>query len=65
MDTPYFARSAPGTGRVQLDNVPPGAYTLRTWHARLPVGAPALEQPLAVPASGTGSAQVRLTGLQP
>ena len=65
VDTPYFARSAPGTGRVQLDNVPPGAYTLRTWHARLPVGAPALEQPLAVPASGTGSAQVRLTGLQP
>lgn len=65
VETPYFARSAPGTGRVQLDNVPPGAYTLRTWHARLPVGAPALEQPLAVPASGTGSAQVRLAGLQP
>ncbi|MFN4119791.1 methylamine utilization protein [Acidovorax sp.] len=65
VDTPYFARSAPGTGRVQLDNVPPGAYTLRTWHARLPVGAPALEQPLVVPASGTGSVQVRLAGLQP
>ncbi|MFY3386043.1 methylamine utilization protein [Paracidovorax sp. MALMAid1276] len=65
VDTPHYARSAAGSGRVQIDNVPPGHYTLRTWHERLPVGAPPLEQPLSVPASGTGNAQVRLTGLQP
>lgn len=65
VETPHFARSAAGTGKVQLDNVPPGNYTLRTWHARLPVGAPAMEQPLTVPPGGTGTAQVRLAGLQP
>lgn len=65
VETPYYARSAGSTGKVQIDNVPPGAYTLRTWHARLPVGAPALEQAITVPASGAGNASVRLTGLQP
>lgn len=65
LDTPYHARSAATTGRVQLDNVPPGTYTLRTWHTRLPVGAPAQEQALTVPATGTATAAVRLTGLQP
>lgn len=65
LDTPYYARSAAATGRVLLDNVPPGTYTLRTWHTRLPVGAPAQEQALTVPATGTATASVRLTGLQP
>lgn len=65
VDTPYYARTPAATGKVQLDNVPPGTYTLRTWHARLPVGAPALEQALTVPATGTATAAVRMTGLQP
>lgn len=65
LDTPYYARSAAGTGRVLLDNVPPGTYTLRTWHTRLPVGAPALEQAMTVPATGVATATVRMTGLQP
>lgn len=65
LDTPYYARSAAATGRVLLDNVPPGTYTLRTWHTRLPVGAPAQEQVLTVPATGAATVSVRLAGLQP
>ena len=65
VDTPYYARASAATGKAQLDNVPPGTYTLRTWHARLPVGAPALEQALTVPAAGMATAAVRMTGLQP
>ncbi|MFN7152725.1 MAG: methylamine utilization protein [Acidovorax sp.] len=65
VDTPHYARSAAATGKAQIDNVPAGTYTLRTWHTRLPVGAPALEQSITVPATGTGTASVRLTGLQP
>ena len=65
VDTPYYARTPAATGKAQLDNVPPGTYTLRTWHARLPVGAPALEQALTVPATGMATAAVRMTGLQP
>jgi plastocyanin len=65
VDTPYFGRSASGTGKLQIDNVPPGRYTLRTWHSRLPVGAAALEQALVVPATGASQAAVRVTGLQP
>lgn len=65
VDTPFFGRSAAGTGKLQIDNVPPGRYTLRTWHSRLPVGAAALEQALVVPATGAGQATVRVTGLQP
>ena len=65
VDTPYYARTAAAAGKAQIDNVPAGTYTLRTWHTRLPVGAPALEQSLTVAATGTGTASVRLTGLQP
>ncbi|MBB6560726.1 plastocyanin [Acidovorax soli] len=64
VDTPYYA-SSPATGKAQIDNVPPGTYKLRTWHHRLPVGAPALEQALTVPATGMASASVRMAGLQP
>lgn len=64
VDTPYYASSS-ATGRVLLDNVPAGSYKLRAWHNRLPVGAPALEQALTVPATGVASASVRMAGLQP
>lgn len=33
-DHPYFVVSAPNGGFV-LDSIPPGEYTLRTWHERL------------------------------
>ncbi|WP_431151707.1 methylamine utilization protein [Acidovorax facilis] len=65
VDTPYYARTPAAPGRAQIDNVPPGTYTLRTWHTRLPVGAPAQEQALTVPATGAAAASVRLAGLQP
>jgi len=62
VDTPYFA-TTPASGQVTLD-VPPGKYTLRAWHARLPVGAEAISQPLEVGSSGA-KATVRLGPLQP
>jgi plastocyanin len=65
VETPHHARTSMPMGRAQIDNVPAGAYTLRVWHTRLPVGAPALEQALTVPATGMGTASVRLTGRQP
>lgn len=65
VDTPFFGRSAGGSGRLQIENVPPGRYTLRTWHTRLPVGAAAQEQALVVPATGASQAAVRVMGLQP
>ncbi len=63
--TPHYARSAGAAGRAQIDNVPPGNYTLRAWHTRLPVGAPAHEQALTVPATGGAPVPVRVAGLQP
>lgn len=63
LDTPFFATSAV-SGQVKLDNVPPGSYTLRTWHARLPVGAEAKAMPLRV-TEGHTAANVTLGDLQP
>jgi hypothetical protein len=33
-DHPYFVISAPN-GRFALDSIPPGEYTMRTWHERM------------------------------
>jgi hypothetical protein len=33
-DHPYFVVSAPN-GRFALDSIPPGEYTMRTWHERM------------------------------
>lgn len=63
LDTPYFGTTS-AAGVVKLDNVPAGPYTLRTWHARLPVGAEARAAPLRV-AEGTVATVVTLTDLQP
>ena len=65
VDTPYYAQTAAATGKAQIDNVPAGSYRLRTWHNRLPVGAPALEQWLSVPATGAATLTVRMAGLLP
>ena len=58
VETPHHGLTA-ANGRLRLAEVPPGSYRLRTWHAELPPGAPALEQALQLPAAG-GQAQVRL-----
>lgn len=62
VDTPYFGASA-ANGQVALD-APPGKYTLRTWHPRLPVGQEASIQALDIVATG-GRATVKLGPLQP
>ena len=63
LDTPYYAQTS-ANGQVALSAVPAGHYRLRTWHARLPAGAPVPEQALEVSASGA-TALVRLAGLAP
>lgn len=65
VDTPYYAETIAATGKAQINNVPPGSYRLRTWHTRLPVGAPALEQALDVSATGVSAVTVRMQGLLP
>ena len=62
VETPYHARSGPN-GRVMLDAVPEGNYRLRTWHAGMPVGAPALDQALRVSA-GAQEVTVRMAELK-
>lgn len=63
LDTPYYAQTS-ASGQVALSAVPAGHYRLRTWHARLPAGAPVPEQALEVSASGA-TALVRLAELAP
>ncbi len=58
VETPYYGIS--GTdGRLLMDRVPAGNYRLRSWHPSLPVGAPAHDQPLQLPASA-GSVPINL-----
>ena len=54
VETPYYGRS-PISGHITLENVPPGAYRLRTWHPGLPVGAPALDQALTLAPAGSST----------
>jgi len=63
VETPYYGRSD-ADGKLTLDNLPPGNYRLRTWHTRLPVGAPAFDQAISVATSGN-VANVRVPGLDP
>ena len=63
VDTPFYG-STDSLGVANVANVPAGSYHLRVWHSRLPVGAPALDQVLAV-GSTAANANVRLTGLMP
>jgi len=50
VETPYYAKTG-ANGQALIDGVPPGTYRLRTWHAALPVGAAAADQPIAVAAA--------------
>ncbi len=52
--TPWFGRTD-DAGRWSASaaaTVPPGRYTLRAWHAGMPVGAAPIEQALTVEATG-------------
>ena len=63
VDTPHFGLSPEGGAPVQIADVPPGRYTLRVWHPRLPSATPPLEQPLTVPGAAPVSISVALKGL--
>lgn len=62
VDTPYYAQTG-ANGRAVID-LPPGNYRLRSWHAGLPVGAPALDQALTV-TGASQSVSVRMAGVRP
>jgi plastocyanin len=47
LDTPYHGRTS-AQGTVTLADVPPGSYRLRAWHASLPPGSAALDQPVTL-----------------
>jgi plastocyanin len=57
VETPLYGLSG-RDGRVHIDNVPPGTYRLRGWHPELAPGAPAIDQPLVVAASGATASVV-------
>ena len=57
VETPYHALTG-ADGRARLD-APAGSYRLRGWHAGLPPGVPATDQPVAVGA-GVPGVTVRL-----
>ena len=63
VDTPFYGLTG-ANGRLALPAVPAGSYQLRTWHPALAPGAPALAQPLLVPAAGSVAA-VKMAGLLP
>ena len=47
LENPWFALSDSG-GRYAITNVPPGTYTVKAWHERLP----AVAKEITIPASG-------------
>ena len=63
VETPWFGQTG-ADGRLQLPQVPPGSYRLRTWHASLVAGAPAAAQPLRVEGAAA-QARVALAGARP
>ncbi len=60
VQTPYHARTG-ADGVARLEDVPPGRYRLRGWHASLPPEPPPVEQPLTL-AEGASSALLQIGG---
>jgi plastocyanin len=56
LENPYFA-TTDDAGKYLIKNVPPGKYTLRAWHERLPAD----EQEITVPEKGETTADFTLT----
>ena len=46
-DTPYFGQSS-ATGQLEINNVPPGHYTLTVWHPRLKPGQAPRSEPVDI-----------------
>lgn len=63
VDTPFYG-IATANGLVSINDVPPGDYSLRIWHSRLPVGSPAQKQALKI-AGAAEPVKVTLKGLGP
>ena len=61
VDTPYHGLTG-ADGKLNLAQVPPGSYRLRTWHPSLPPGAPAQDQALQLGGTGGLAIQVKLAG---
>jgi len=59
-DHPYFAVTSPD-GKFTIEGIPPGKYTLATWHERTGKH----EQPIEVTAGGTVKADVVVEGTNP
>jgi plastocyanin len=58
--TPWYGKTGVD-GVLRLPSVPAGSYRLRSWHASLPVGAPAADQALVVEGA-TQQVALRLAG---
>jgi plastocyanin len=58
--TPWYGKTG-ADGVLRLPAVPAGSYRLRSWHASLPVGAPAADQALVVEGA-TQQVALRLAG---
>ena len=63
VDTPFYG-TATANGLVSINDVPPGDYSVRIWHSRLPVGSAAQKQTLKV-ADNDSLIKVTLKGLGP
>ena len=59
-DSPWYGRTD-ATGRVQLHGVPPGQYSVKTWHSHYNDTAAALQRALTVAPTGDASVQIKLT----
>ncbi len=57
LETPYFA-TTDRSGAFSIKNVPPGQYTLKTWHER----SKGLEQPLTVESGGVSDLSLQMKG---
>ncbi len=58
--TPYFGKTD-AAGKIRLDDLPPGKYSLKAWHYDLPPGAAPSEQPLDLHGGGTADIAVAMT----